>query len=100
MLSKTIQQTNPRRNDIVELHEDDEHDAHVRVDDAEQGAERIECLRDDDAAFSCGTHFLSCLVFQKPRTLRIPPTDEKYSTKKENIEPIHHQGEAIGDERG
>ena len=64
--SKTIKQTNAWRNDIVELHEDDDRDAHVRVDDAEQRAESIECLRDDDAAFKCGTRFDGCIVFHEP----------------------------------
>ena len=39
---KTIKTTNLWRNSIVELHEDDERDAHVGVEDAEQQAESVE----------------------------------------------------------
>ena len=94
--SKAIKQTKPWRNGIVELHQDDERDAHVRVNDAEQHAEHIECLPDDDAAFVCRTRFDGCLIFHKPRALRIPPTAEEHGAKQKNIEPIHHQGKAIG----
>ena len=76
------------------MHEDDEHDAPVRVEDAEQRAESIECLPDEDAAFVCATHFDGHIVFHESRTLRIPPTAEEHGSKKDNIEPIHHNGKA------
>src|SRR6266568_88531 len=85
-LLQTIKRTNPRRDGVVELHEDDECDTHVGVDDAEQRAEGIERLRDDDATFGCGTHFDSRLVFHKPHALRITPTGEEHGAKQENIE--------------
>jgi hypothetical protein len=55
--SKTIQPTNPWCNGGVELHEDKEHDADVRVDDAEEHGDSEERLIEDDEAFSCGAYF-------------------------------------------
>ena len=39
------------------MHEDKEHDADVRVDDAEEHGDSEERLIEDDAAFSCGAYF-------------------------------------------
>src|SRR5438552_17698613 len=98
--SKTIKRANPGRNYIVELHQDDEHDAQVRADDAKQRAKSIERLCDDDAAFDCGAHFSGGIVFQKPCAHRIPPTGEEHSAEKENIEPVHNKSSAIVAELG
>ena len=99
-LLKTIKQTNPWCKDIVELHEDDECNAHKCVYDAEQRAESIERLRDGDAACDRRTHFNGHIVFHNPRMLRILPTDEEHDAEEENIEPIRHQSNAQGDEPG
>jgi len=48
--SKTIQPTNPWRNDGVKLHEDKQYDAYIRVDDAEEHGESVERLIEDNVA--------------------------------------------------
>ena len=82
------------------MHKDKEHDAYVRVDDAEGHGESIEHLPDDDAAFVRGTYLGGRLVFHEFRTLRIAPTAKECGSEKEKIEPIHHKGKTIGDECG
>src|SRR5882724_10470254 len=61
--SKTIQPTNPWRNGGVELHEDKEHNADVRIDNAEEHSDSVEYLIEDDAPCGCRAYFGSHLFF-------------------------------------
>lgn len=56
-LSKTIQPTNSWRNGGVELHEDKQYNADVRIDDAEEHGDGIERLIEDDAPLGGGAYF-------------------------------------------
>ncbi len=63
------------------MHEDKEHDAYIRIDDAEERGESVERLIEDDAAFGCEAYFGGNLVFHESCTLRIPPTGEEGDPK-------------------
>jgi len=58
-----IYATNPWRNGGVELHEDKEHNADVRIDNAEEHSDSVEYLIEDDAPCGCRAYFGSHLFF-------------------------------------
>ena len=83
-----------------ELHEDKRHNADVRIDDAEEHDDSVECLIEDDAPFGGRTYFGSHLIFQESCMLCIPPTSEENAPKQEQIKPVHAHGNAIRDKNG
>jgi hypothetical protein len=63
------------------LHEDKEHDTDLRVDDAEEHSEGVECLSVGDTVFGCGAYFVGNFVFHEFCMLRISPTGEEGDPK-------------------
>jgi len=95
--SHLIERANARRKYGVELQQEDEGDAHIRVDNAQRCADRIEHLIDDDATLMCGTKCCSHLAFYQPCSPCIAHTSQKHQTKQEQVEPINDHCAAQGD---
>src|SRR5947208_719632 len=82
----------------VELDEDDKGDAPEWVDEAEQRAERVERLSEDDAPLDHPGHQRSSVLVQKTVRFGIDPGDVHDHAEKKDVRPVRHEGEAEGDE--
>src|SRR5438552_688953 len=87
-----------RRDREVELHEDDKGDAPEWVDEAEQRAERVERLSEDDAPLDHPRHQRSSVLVQKSVGFGIDPGDVHDHAEKEDVRPVRQEGEAESDE--
>src|SRR5947208_1185853 len=87
-----------RRDREVELHEDDEGDAPEWVEEAEQRAERVERLSEDDAPLDHPRHQRSGVLVQDIVGFRIDPGDVHEHPEKEDVRPVRQEGEAESDE--
>src|SRR6266487_5655682 len=86
--SEAIEETNPRRDGGIELQQDDESDTHVGVDGAQQEAERVKRLVNDDPALARGQdfgHFGRGGGLHQARTLRIAQAGEEHSAEQKKV---------------
>ena len=89
-----------RSNSIIQLNGDDEGNAPVCVEKAEQRAEGVEALGDQDAVLNGGVDFAGEIRFQELFFDSTGPTQVKDDTEKEDVEPVDHERGAITGELG
>ena len=73
---------------VVELNKDDEGDAEIGAEHAEERAESVESLRDDDAAAHGGGEFGRDVVLKKARAKGVTPTGVDDRADQEDVEPV------------
>src|SRR5579862_339702 len=71
--SSLVAPPKPRRKGVVQLHQDDESNAPIRVQDAEQGADRVQPLPDQDSPANRRRHLRRNIVTQQLALRRVPP---------------------------
>src|SRR5262249_42650698 len=81
-----------RRYRLVDLHEKDESDAWERADDAEQHAERIERLADDDAPLDRLIDVGRCVGLNQPGVARAAPAPIQGQSQQGQVGPIYQHG--------
>lgn len=99
-LSNTIEPPDWWLNGGVKLHEDQERDADIGIEDAEEQSDSIEPLVEDDTPFDGRAYLGGYFVFQQPCTLCIPPTREEDASKQKQMKPVDTQSDAVGDKFG
>src|SRR5882672_12838225 len=99
---ESMQDWDPRGHRVVQLDQDDERDAHVGVEDAKGGGDRVEGLSDQDSAPDHSNRrppvlSLACKKLGAKRVLRACQQDE---AEHENVQPVNQERHAKGDEVG
>src|SRR5580704_2757880 len=87
-----------RRDGVVELHKNDEADAPIRVEDAEQCTERIKRLCNQDAPANRGGNFRRSIALNECSMRRAAPAEIQKRAKKQYVGPIGDQSRAVRDE--
>jgi hypothetical protein len=80
------------------LHQDDKRNTPISADDAEQGAEGIQGLPDDDAAFNGRLHLEREIVLHQSLFGRAYPAEVERRSQKQNIQPVFKQRQTVGGE--
>lgn len=85
---------------VVQLHGDDEGDAPVGADHAEQSAEGVEGLGDEDASLDRGVDVAGDVGFEELIFESAGPTEVEGEAEQKNVEPVDKEGGAVGGELG
>lgn len=85
---------------VVELNKNDEGDAEIGAEHAEERAESVEGLRDDDTAAHGGGKFGWDVVLEEACAKGITPTGVDDRADQEDVEPVDEQRRPIADEHG
>lgn len=89
-----------RRNSIIQLNGDDERDTPVGVENAEQRAEGVEGLGNQNAVLNGSVDFAGEVGFQQRFFDRTGPTQVKDDTEQKDVEPVDYKRGAITGELG
>jgi hypothetical protein len=78
----------PRGEDVEELNGDDDEHAEVGAEEAEDSAESVPGLSNDDAATDGGGNFGRDVVFDEAGAGGVAPTGVKHDAKDEDVAPV------------
>ena len=84
-----------RCNRIIELDDDDEGDAPVGAENAEQGTKGVEHLCEQDAALDSGRHIAGDILLHKAQFRRAVPAEVDCRSCKNGIQSVGEQSDSL-----